>query len=247
MSAPAMTPMRHPWLQQFEETPERAFSDLLAGYADIHPYERADAPDAAHTLFAPLDPPDPARRALAPAILGWLERQRKDPRPAARPRLQRRVREVCEAFEIIALLDVTAAAVELRRRFVFWNDWVSRLVISSARDARAEYWRMLALTLPLMTQAGEDIDRDGLVPLWQQLCREAGAKLPRPYLSIGLLGLRRVPRSKDETELQWVSGLAQWALMRRPSDDEFEAEWLTLKPLYPRSTAHWRRLIVSLL
>src|SRR5258708_23430451 len=108
MSAPSkrMAPKRHPWLTRFESAPEEALGDLLAGYADIHPYERADAPDAARMLFGPLDPEDDARKALGPAILSWLEKKRKEQLPAARPKLQRLVREICEAFEIVALLNV---------------------------------------------------------------------------------------------------------------------------------------------
>lgn len=112
MSTPSerMAPGRHPWLARFESAPEEAFGDLLAGYADIHPYERADAPDAARILFGPPNPEDSARKPLGPAILAWLEKRRKQPQPAARPKLQRRVREICEAFEIVALLDAADAA-----------------------------------------------------------------------------------------------------------------------------------------
>jgi Flp pilus assembly protein TadD len=249
MSTPTerMGPSRHPWLARFESAPEEAFGELLAGYADIHPYERADAPDAARMLFGPLDPKDSARSALGPAVLAWLEKRRKEPLPAARPKLQRRVREICEALEIIALLNLEDAAVELRRRFVIWNDWMARLVLSSARDARAEYWRMLALTQTLVAKAAPDIDANGLAAMWQRICSEAGGRLPRHYLSIGLLGLRRLPEVGEGSELSWVSGLAQWALAQKPSDSEFKAEWLALKPLYPRAPQRWRRFIAKLL
>jgi hypothetical protein len=242
-----MTPNRHPWLTRFESAPEKAFGELLSGYADVHPYERADAPDAARMLFRPLDLDDSARKLLGAAILDWLEKQRKEPLPAARPKLQRRVREICEAFEIVALLEVTDAAVDLRRRRLVWNDWVARLVLSPARDARAEYWRMLALTQTLVANAAPDIDTNGLAAMWQNICREAGGRLPRYYLSIGLLGLRRLPKVDDPAQLPWVSGLAQWALAQHPSDGEFKAEWLALKSLYPRAPQSWRRLIAKLL
>jgi hypothetical protein len=55
---------RHPWLDEFERAPAAAPGDLLAGYARVHPYERAAAPDAARMLFGPLPPDDPARQAL---------------------------------------------------------------------------------------------------------------------------------------------------------------------------------------
>ncbi|MFZ1963166.1 MAG: hypothetical protein WAU78_06825 [Roseiarcus sp.] len=238
---------RHPWLTRFESAPEEAFGDLLSGYAAIHPYERADAPDAALMLFGPLDPEDSARKALGQAITAWLEDKRKEPLPAARPKLQRRVREISEAFEIVALLDVADAAVELRRQFIRWNDWVARLALSPARDARAEYLRMLALTQPLVTKFAPEIGANSLEPMWQRICREAGGRLPRHYLSLGLLGLRRLPETDEGSEVPWVSGLAQWALAQHPSDSEFKAEWLALKPLYPRAPQRWRRLIARLL
>lgn len=239
-----MPPKRHPWLTRFEDAPEEAFGDLLSGYADIHPYERADAPDAARMLFAPLGADDGARKLLGPAIIDWLEKQRKEQLPAAHPKLQRRVREICEAFEIVALLNVADAAVELRRHRLIWNDWVARLVLSPARDARSEYWRMLALTQGIVADANKDIDANGLAAMWQIICREAGGRLPRHYLSIGLLGLRRLPKVDEPL---WVSGLAQWALARHPSDADFKAEWMALKPLYPRAPQSWRRLVAKLL
>lgn len=242
-----MAPDRHPWLAQFEKAPVEAFGDLLAGYAAIHPYERADAPDAAKMLFGPLDPDDGARRALGPAILSWLEMRRKEHLPAARPKLQRRIREICEALEIVALLQVAHAAVDLRQRRLVWNDWVARLVLSTARDARAEFWRTLALTQKLVAEKEPAIDVNGLVPMWQQICREAGARLPRHYLSIGLLGLRRLSSADQGSELPWVSGLAQWAVARHPSDAEFKAEWFALKPLYPRAPESWRKIVAKLL
>ena len=110
MAASPFAKRRHPWLATFESAPEKAFGDLLAGYADIPPYERADPPDAVRMLFGPLDEADDARKALGPAIISWLENRRMEALPAAPAKLQRRVREICEALEIVALLRVTNAA-----------------------------------------------------------------------------------------------------------------------------------------
>lgn len=238
---------RHPWLATFEKAPEKAFGDLLSGYADVYPYERADAPDAALMLFKALAEDDDARKALGPAIISWLKSRRIEALPAAPPKLQKRVREICEALEIVALLRVTDAAAELRRNVVIWNDWVSNMVLSPARDARAEYWRMLALTQPLIVKALPSVDQWGLNPLWQQICRESGGRFPARYLDIGLLGLRYLPDHSNGSELPWVSGLAQWALAQHPSTEEFRARWFGLKPLYPRAPQRWRKLIGELL
>jgi len=74
-----------------------------------------------------------------------------------------------------------------------------------------------------------------------------GGALPARYLGIGLLGLRRLPASPSGSDAAWVTGLAQWALARQPTDTEFQAEWLALKPLYPRTDERWRELVARLL
>jgi len=247
LTATSQPAPRHPWLAGFESDPVKAFGDLLAGYARIPPYERADAPDAARMLFGPLPPDDPARALLARAILGWLGQRRRMAPPPGLPRLQRWVREICEAFEIVASLDVAEAAATLRRHFIIWNEWTARFTLSPARDARAEYWRMLALTQPLLRRTGATNETDGLAPLWHEICREAGGALRRHYLDIGLLGLRRLPISPAGTEVPFVAGLAQWALAQDPPAAEFQAEWRALKPLYPREPGRWRELIGRLL
>ncbi len=238
---------RHPWLAEFEKAPVDAFGDLLSGYAKIFPYDRADAPDAARMLFGPLPADDPLLVALDHAVMSWLEQRRKGPLPRERPKLQRAIREICEAFEIIALLGLPDAATDLRRRFVVWNEWVARLVLSPARDARAEYWRSIALTQPLVAEASAGTEAHGLEPLWYRLCRAAGGFLPKRYLDIGILGLRRLPGTESGPEVPWLAGLAQWALAQDPSEAEFKAEWLALKSLYPRSPHHWREVIAALL
>jgi tetratricopeptide (TPR) repeat protein len=247
MVVPNTTARRHPWLANFEHAPEQAFSDLLAGYADIAPLDRADSPDAARMLFGGLDEADSARKALGPAIISWLEHRQKASVPAAPAKLQRWVREICESFEIIALLREARAAVGLRRKFVTLNEWVANFVLGPARDTRAEYWRALALTQPLVARTAPEIDDWGLAPLWQYICREAGGSLPTRYLDIGLLGLRCLPDRSGGSEVPWVSGLAHWALAREPSSAEFKAAWFALKPLYPRAPQRWEKLVRELL
>ena len=213
----------------------------------IPPYHRADAPDAARMLFGPLPTDDPIRAKLGPAILAWLDLRRRATPPTEHPRLQRWVREVCDAFEIVSALDVAEAAVALRRGFIVWNEWAARFVLTPARDIRAAYWRMLALAQPLLRRVAPDIDPVGLMPLWLTVCRQAGGSLPKHYRAIGLLGQRRMPETAPIGDAPWVAGLAHWALARRPSDAEFLAQWRALKPLYPRTAARWRKLVGDLL
>ena len=245
--AAVAAPKRHPWLDEFVQAPVPGFGDLLAGYARVAPYERADAPDAARMLFGGLQADDTARLALGPAIVAWLEQRRREVPPQGRPHQQRWVREICEAFEIVALLDVADAACTLRRRFIIWNEWAGRFVLTAARDARAEYWRMLALTQPAVARMATGQTIPDLSPLWLEICRRSDAELPHRYLSIGLLGLRRLAVAPNGSEAPWIAGLAHWALEHRPSPEEFQAEWLALKPLYPRRDQRWRELVGHLL
>jgi tetratricopeptide (TPR) repeat protein len=240
---------RHPWLETFEREPVAAFADFIAGYALVHPYNRADRPDAARMLFGHLPADDPARQALDKAVLACLEERRRSPLPESSAKLQRFVAEVAETSEIVVALRLVTAATELRRRFVVWNEWTARLVLAPARDARAAYWRMLASTQPLVADAAS-ADAATIVdlePFWHRLCREAGNALPRHYLDIGLLGLRRLPHPAGNADAPWLAGLGHWALANDPSDAEFKAEWLPLKSLYPRAPQHWRKLVGELL
>ena len=240
-------PGRHPWIAQFLADPLAGYGDLVAGYAAIHPYERADAPDAARLLFGGLPEGDPVRDRLDAAVLAWLEAWRRDPVPAAAGPRQRWVRQLCETLEITYLLNLPRTAVALRRRRLMWEDFCSRHVLAPSRDAREMLWRAMALTQKLAHATDPAIPAQGLLPLWHTLCRESGegGALPQRYLAVGLLGLRRLP--KGEGDLPWLAGLAHWALAREPSTEAFRAEWLALKPLYPRNLEVWRDLVTRLL
>jgi tetratricopeptide (TPR) repeat protein len=239
--------LRHPWLEDFQQAPLAAFSDLMSGYARVHPYDRADAPDAARMLFGPLPPEHPLRQSLDKAATAWLDQCRKGGLPADSRGLKRAIREICEVFEIVSILLLSRSALDLRRRFVVWNDWVGRLVLSPARDARLEYWRTLALTQPLVAATDHDVNANGLEPFWHLVCRNAGGDLRSRYLEIGLLGLRRLPRADMGEEVPWLAGLAHWALVQNPPEDDFRRDWLALKALYPRAPERWRKLVRELL
>jgi len=232
-------PPRHPWLATFERSPEAAFNDLISGYADVGPLGRLEAPEAANMLFGDLRADDPAWLSLGWAILGWLEKRRQQASPEDAPGRQRWIREVRDAFDIVALLEIETAAVELRRGFAAWNSWVADLIAAPSRDARAAYWSMLARTQPLMLAATPPLDPFGLSSHWLWICESAGTILPESYLGIGLLGLRRLPETAGGSELPWLTGLAWWADAQRPSREVFLTQWRALKFLYPRTSAHW--------
>lgn len=237
----------HPWLEKFAEAPEVEFGELLAGHAEIFPYDRADAPDAVKMLFGSFHAEHPMREALDRAALAWLDQQHRSRLPETRPRLQRFIREVCEALEIVALMRLPGAATDLRRKYPRWHGWTSRLVLSSSRDARAEYLRTLALTQSLVSATAEDGAIGGLEPLWLNITRDSGGRLPDRYLDIGLLGLRRLPKNEAGSDVPWLAGIGQWALAQDPPSDRFKSVWFGLKALYPRAPRRWRDLVGGLL
>lgn len=232
---------RHPWIAAFEADPAAAYDRFIRGYADVSPYQRAEVPDAARMLFGSLPADDPVRALLGTAITGWLNARRREPIPADRRRRGRLIREISESFEIIRALEPDGAAQWVHDNRIRLMDWTSRLVDSSARDALAAFLLTLAVTQPV-------VDNDHLTRLWMDTCREAGGALPRDYLHIGLMGLRRLPKMAQQTaEAPWLAGLAQWAMAQKPSEKEFSAEWLALKRVYPRQPGQWRSEIAALL
>lgn len=234
------------WLEQLVRDPVGEIAAFLAGYAPIGVLSRASAPEAALRLFSDLESDDPALSALDVGILAWLNHRRGEPAPRDPDQLQGFVREICEAFMIVGLLERVAPASAMLSQFLLWNNWASRFVLAPQRDARVEFWRMLALTEPARAASHKSFapPRD-LVPLWQRICESAGKVLPRRYLDIGLLGLRLANVEDDTTP--WLTGLALWAQENSPSDKEFRQEWFALRELYPFAPRFWHPRIVLLL
>ena len=232
----------HPWLEQFVTDPVGELDRLLSGKALIAPYDMASAPDAARLLFGRLPGNHTARRALEAALTEWLSEHRISGVPALdRLALERWVRTISDAFEIVGLMKLERCALDLRRRFDLWYSWVDRLAVSPQRDARLAFLRTLALTQRAVAEGGEDVAPFGLEPLWLRICAYAGTSFPEEYLDIALLGLRTLPeRDKASSERPWMTGLAHWAAFRKPSVEAFSQHWETLKALYPRMPKYWR-------
>lgn len=132
---------RHPWLEVLEVSPAQAVADLMAGYAAVFPYTRADAPDVARMLVGHLPADDPARKAMATGLFSWLEEKRVEALPAAPARLQDFVRQVSEAFEIISLVGLVELVPKLSDPT--WLEWAEKL---NSRNAHVKYLRLISLT-----------------------------------------------------------------------------------------------------
>ncbi|MCH8237980.1 MAG: hypothetical protein IIC06_07385, partial [Proteobacteria bacterium] len=182
---------RHPWLDTFMADPASELDKLLSGHARIAPYEAADAPDAARFLFGGLPEEDEVRVVLDQTLYEWLDSQRMGGVPEFdQLPLERWIRKVSEAFEIVGLLMLPYSSLDFRRRFVVWNSWADRLAVAAQRDGRYTLWRTLALTQRLVAGAEPTANPFALEPLWLRICEQAGSTFPSHYLAVGLLGLR---------------------------------------------------------
>ncbi len=245
----ALATDRHPWLDTFMADPASELDNLLSGHARIEPYQSADAPDAARLLFGGLPEGDEALAALDRAVWEWLDSQRTGGVPDLdQLPLERWLRKVSEAFEIIALLKLRHTALDLRQRFVVWNSWCDRLAISAQRDGRYAFLRTLALTQRIVADADSAVTPFGLEPLWLQVCEYAGGAYPKHYLAVSLLGLRMLPeREGTPSERPWMTGLVHWTIGQKPTAEEFSQQWWALKGLYPRMPSYWRSALTGTL
>ena len=245
MATTARPPDRHPWLAAFLADPASELDHLLSGHARIGPYESADAPDAARLLFGGLPEEDEARGVLDRALLEWLDSQRVGGIPELdRLPLERWIRKVSEAFEIVGLLMLPTSSLDFRQRFVVWNSWADRLAVAAQRDGRYTLWRTLALTQRRVAGAEPTANPFALEPLWLRICEQAGSSFPPHYLAVGLLGLRMLPeREGSPSERPWITGLGRWAMGQTPLVAEFSQQWWALKGLYPRMPSYWGRAI----
>ncbi|MBI5185135.1 MAG: tetratricopeptide repeat protein [Nitrospinae bacterium] len=236
----------HPWIKEFEESPETALDELLRGVADISPYERAEASDVLDMFFGGLDPEHPLRRTLDATICAWLEKRRKDgPDFRMEYGLNRYQAELVQALASVYRLSLSGTARFLRGHFSAYQRWLGPLYLNPARDACGELWR----TMALMQE-----DRR-LLENWQLLCEGAGRTWPSHYLSIGLLGLRKLPPGENGNgpsglNPELLTGLLTWGLNlhdNRHDRREFLLNFRAIKAMYPRAPQSWRDLILPII
>jgi tetratricopeptide (TPR) repeat protein len=144
------------------------------------------------------------------------------------------VRDAVTALRLPQLVALTETRAMLRDAYFTYLRWTGPLVLGTSLDPRAAFWLALAEEQP-------DLRFESL---WPRLCRQTGEKLyPAHYLSIGLLGLRRLPLGEDERLQRVLGGLAAWAAGlpdHEPSKDAFLQQVRMLRWLFPlRSRTDW--------
>ena len=241
----AIARIRHPWLERLVAAPVEEVRALVEGGAYVHPLGRAEPGDAAVTLLFGLSADDPAIDAFDEGALGALELYRAGTPKLHGPAWDRNALAALDLMRAIQRLRPRRTVADLHKRFAYWNNWAENIVIDAGLDVRREYWRALALTQDLASQFGFAPRR--LLPFWLNICGDAGkrGRYDGSYLTVGLLGLRRLPLGEDEdaNEEAAVSGLARWAAAQRPSQARFRREWRVLEGAFPRDPSFWTRLV----
>ncbi|MGJ0454910.1 MAG: hypothetical protein ACR65T_17015 [Methylocystis sp.] len=243
-----IAPRRHVWLDRLIAAPEAEVRALVEGTADIHPFGRAEPSDAAATLLFGLSGDDPASHAFDEGALAALETYRKTlPRITGAQR-DRIALAALDLMTVVQRLAPRNTVVDFHRRFPYWNNWAETLVIDQGLDLRREYWRVLALTQDIAEEAGLAARR--LLPFWLSVCGEAGQRgaYDETYLTVGLLGLRRLPLEEGgANEEAALHGLARWAEAQRPDKKRFLREWRVLEGAFPRDPTFWTPLVARVL
>ncbi|MCB4366346.1 hypothetical protein KIH07_21635 [Hydrogenophaga taeniospiralis] len=193
------------WADELRRAPQQAVADLLRGFAQVSPFERAaphefllavlprsgrrvnrqllgESPSTSHEADTDL----PA--LLDQGLVAWLQAQRQAPQPPAR-KLSAYAAQVCEALQWPLYFDLPRTLAALRAERARWLPWLGSLSLSAYRDPEFDYWQALAAQQP----------DDGLQFFWQQFVHEAGRTRSARYLNLGLLALAAMPLIEDDS------------------------------------------------
>jgi len=241
-------PTRHPWLATLIARPAMELRALLDGYADVAPYGRAEPADAAASLLHGVAGDDPARIAFDQACGETMATLRADLSRASGEEYEQLALVLDRLLTAIGRVRPRQTIADLHARYLFWFRMVEAATIDDGLDVRREFWRLLALTQDL---AGPGVQPRRLMPLWLELCAEAGplGLYDETYLDVGLIGLRRLPlgTADSSTEEAVCHGVARWAARQQPGKQVFLARWQEIESAYPRSPDYWPDLVADVI
>lgn len=241
-------PTRHPWLAALIARPAMELRALLEGYADVAPYGRAEPADAAVSLLHGVAGDDPARIAFDQACGETLAILRGDLSRASGEEYEHLALILDRLLTVIGRVRPRQTIADLHARYPYWFRMVEAATIDDGLDVRREFWRLLALT---QDAAGLSAQPRRLMPLWLELCAEAGplGLYDESYLDVGLIGLRRLPLgpADSSTEEAVCHGIARWAARQQPGKLVFLSRWREIESAYPRSPDYWPDLVADVI
>lgn len=234
------------WGTALLEEPDATVDGILSGAGGRGSQQRAEPDDFLSDLLA-----NPAHQEIRTqltdrldgALLKWIKaRSGWSPSRIVKYGPRAYVAQMADALAVTARLPLRATAGELMREHVLWDDRFQALRRPGDIDLLREFDMVLALH---QTDAR-------FVPRWFAACEEAawGSPYWQTRLSIGLLGLRKLPRtSVAEPEVMQATALARFRALglSRGMDSDlvkrtFRQRAAAMTTLYPRHVGYWRRL-----
>lgn len=236
-----MPPSRDEWLRSFDEQPAPALEDLLCGYEIVRGFGPYQPAEVLGFIFEREVAHSPRLAALDDALRGWLtERLAEDVAGLPDPAL--RAVDLIQAWALAAALVLPRSRALIQdRRSEF--DSLAVMLSAGGRDTRFRLWLALA---------GMQVDRR-LLGRWLNFCEAVGkGQLEERWLTVGLLGLRCLPRPAGAPDLDpaLLTGLARWAAglpATTEGRERFMVRWREAKALYPRDSADWVEVVSPLL
>ena len=234
------------WGTALLEEPDAALDCILSGTGGRDTQQRAEPDDFLADLLA-----NPAHREtraklrerLDVAVLKWIEtRSGWSPRRIAEFGPRAYAAQMADALAVVARLSLTATPRELMGNHVTWDDRFRALRRPGDIDLLREFDVVLA-------QHQTDVR---FSPRWFAACDEAawGSPYWQTRLSIGLLGLRKLPTPAGPAPEQMVAtGLARFAALGLSRgmnsylvESTFRHRAAAMTVLYPRHIVYWSEL-----
>ena len=226
--------MNNRWFDAFRDDPLKAVSDLFTGRAGVGSDMRLDVPELLHQWF----PPNLAeeRMRLDDAMLSWLRKMQNDYASMVQ-RLGFSVygKRVGDALIALQLLDLPQARSAIRADLDAWLRWLLPLRLAPERDPALECYQLLT----------QDQPNAGHMAMWLRLAVDYREE----YLTVALVGLRRLPNNGDarQNQVLMLQALLRHAVVRfhdvNGARRFFKRRFAAVRGLFPRAPDHWNGVL----
>lgn len=229
------------WLTALQAAPAVCVERILRSADSITPFQRGEPSDAVVTALRAERAGDGIVGHLDGGLAQWIEERLREPvSKVLETGADAYLHMAMEGFALAARMPMPETGKVLRENAEALESWCEGLSGEGPADLRAEF---------LLALAHNQGETRRFLGLWLDLCDQGGRKPPPDfYLSIGLMGLRRM-RRRDGAETpgrEVLQGFARWARHLADGEKEkarFLLQWQALAGAYPRTPESWQREI----